>query len=80
MEQHTFKNVNNILNTNIYSSLEKPGSQSSNLYLNVVHFFNTSVYWASVATQDSCFGALVCLIHVVLLSEASLGAICIICL
>ncbi len=39
-----FKNVNNCLNTNIYSYLEISGGQSScNLYLNVVHFFNTSV-------------------------------------
>ncbi len=33
MEQHTLKNVSNCLNTNIYS-----GGQSSNLFLNVVHF------------------------------------------
>ncbi len=38
-----FKNVNNYLNTNIYSYLEASSGQSSNLYLNVVHFFNTSV-------------------------------------
>jgi hypothetical protein len=31
------------LNTNIYSYLETSGGQSSNLHLNVVHFFNTSV-------------------------------------
>ncbi len=37
------KNVNNCLNANIYSYLETSGRQSSNLYLNVVHFFNTSV-------------------------------------
>jgi len=37
------KNVNNYLNTNIYSYLETQGGQSSNLYSNVVHFFNTSV-------------------------------------
>ncbi len=43
MEQHTFKNVNNCLNTNIYTYLETSGGQSSNLYLNVAHFFNTSV-------------------------------------
>jgi hypothetical protein len=43
MEQHTIKNVNIGSNTNIYSYLETPGGQSSNLYLNVVHFFNTSV-------------------------------------
>ncbi len=39
MEQRTFKNVNSCLNTNIYSYLETSGGQSSNLYLNVVHFF-----------------------------------------
>ncbi len=38
-----FKNVNNYLNTNIDSYLETSGGQSSNLYLNVVHVFNTSV-------------------------------------
>ncbi len=43
MEQHTLRNVNNYLNTNIYSYLETPGGQSSNAYLNVAHFFNTSV-------------------------------------
>ena len=37
------KNVNNCLNTNTYSYLETSGSQSSDLYLNVVPFFNTSV-------------------------------------
>ncbi len=42
MEQHALKIVNNCLNTNIYSYLETSGGQS-NLYLNVVHFFNTSV-------------------------------------
>jgi hypothetical protein len=39
MEQHTLKNVNNCLDTNIYSYLETSGGQSSNLYLYVVHFF-----------------------------------------
>jgi hypothetical protein len=43
MEQNTFKNVSNCLNTNISTYLETPGNQSTNLYLNVVHFFNTSV-------------------------------------
>jgi len=43
MEQRTIKNVNNHLNINIYYYLETSGGQSSNLYLNVVHFFNTSV-------------------------------------
>ncbi len=40
MEQHTLKNVNNCLNTNIYSYLTS-GGQSSNPYLNVVHLLNT---------------------------------------
>jgi hypothetical protein len=39
MEQQAFKNVNICLNTNIYSYLETSGGQSSNLHLNVVHFF-----------------------------------------
>ena len=43
MEQHAFKNENNSLDTNIYSYLETSGGQSSDLYLNVVHFYNTSV-------------------------------------
>jgi hypothetical protein len=43
IEQRTLKNINNCLNTNIYSYLETSGSQSSNLYLNVAHFFNTGV-------------------------------------
>jgi hypothetical protein len=38
-----FKNVNNCLNTNICSCLETSGGQSSNLYVNDAHFFNTSV-------------------------------------
>jgi len=41
MEEHTLKNANNCLNTNIYSYLETSTGRSSNLYLNVVHFFNT---------------------------------------
>jgi len=43
MDQRTFKNANNFLNTNIYSYLETSGGQSSNLNLNVVHIFNTRV-------------------------------------
>jgi hypothetical protein len=42
MEQCAFNNVNNCLNTNIYSYLETSGGKRFNLYLNVVHFFNTS--------------------------------------
>jgi hypothetical protein len=44
MEQRTLKNVNNYLNTNIYSYLETSDGQGSNLYLNIVNFFSTSVY------------------------------------
>ncbi len=39
----TLENANNYLNTNIYSYLETSGGQSSNLYSNVVHFFNARV-------------------------------------
>ncbi len=38
-----FKNVTNCLNTNIYCYLEISGGKISNLYLNVVCFYNTSV-------------------------------------
>ncbi len=38
MEQRALKNVNNCLNTDIYSYLELSGGQNYNLYLNVVHF------------------------------------------
>ncbi len=43
MEQRTLRNVNNYLNTNIYSYLDTSGGQSSNLYLKQVNFLNTSV-------------------------------------
>jgi hypothetical protein len=43
MEEQALKIVNNNLNTNIYSYLQTSGGQSSYLYLNIVHFFNTSV-------------------------------------
>ncbi len=49
MEQDVLKNVNNCLDTNIYSYLETSGSQNSDLYLNVAHFFNTIVNSTSVA-------------------------------
>jgi len=49
MVQHALNNVNNYSNANIYSYLETSGGQSSTLYLNVVHFFNTSVNQTSVA-------------------------------
>jgi len=43
MEQRALKIVNNCLNTNFYSYLETSGGQSYDLYLNVVHFMNTSL-------------------------------------
>jgi hypothetical protein len=49
MEQRTLKNVNNYLNTNMYSYVETSGGQSSNLDLNVIHFLNTNVNKTSVA-------------------------------
>jgi hypothetical protein len=49
MEQHSLKNINNCLNTNIYSDLETFGGQISNPYLNVVIFFNTRFDYKSVA-------------------------------
>ncbi len=38
IEEHPLRNLNNYLNTNIYSYLETFGGQSSNLYLSVAHF------------------------------------------
>jgi len=38
--EHALRNINNCLNTNIYSYLETSGGQSSHAYLNVVHFFS----------------------------------------
>ncbi len=44
-----FKNVNNCLNTKMYSYLETSIGQSYILYLNVVHFLNISGNYTSVA-------------------------------
>ncbi len=43
MEQYDLKNLNNCWNAKFYFYLETSGGQNSNVYLNVVHFFNTSV-------------------------------------
>jgi hypothetical protein len=43
MEHRALKNVNIFTNIYIYSYLETSCGKSYNLYLNVVHFFNTSV-------------------------------------
>jgi len=49
MEQHALKNVNSCWNNKITFYFETSGGQNSNLYLNVVHLFNTSVNLTSVA-------------------------------
>ncbi len=49
MEQPSLKNVSNCLNIKIYSYLETSGGQSSNLYWNDVHIFNTTVNLTYVA-------------------------------
>ncbi len=41
--KHSLKNVSSCLKTDIYSYLETSGGQSSNLYLNVVHIFNSNL-------------------------------------
>ncbi len=59
MEHHTLKNVNNCLNTNIYSYLETSGGQSSDPYLNVVHFFQHQSWleiFGSLRHLFSCIG------------------------
>jgi hypothetical protein len=43
MEQRALQNVNNYFNINMYSYLELSDGKSSNLYLNVVQFFHTSI-------------------------------------
>ncbi len=43
MEQCGLKNINILSNTNIYSYPETFGSQISNLYSNIVHFFKIGV-------------------------------------
>ncbi len=68
MEQCTLKNANNYLNTNIYSYLETSGGQSSNLYLNVVHFL-TPVLIRYLWQLKSVAFLHCCLIRTVLLHE-----------
>jgi hypothetical protein len=60
MEQCALKSVSNCLNTNTYSYLETPGGQSSNLYLNVVHIFNTSVNMTFVTAEDFLHWCRIC--------------------
>jgi hypothetical protein len=71
MEQDALKNVNNCLNTNIYSYLETSGGQSSNLYLNVVHFL-TPVLIRYLWQLKTVVFLHCCLICAVLLNSALL--------
>ncbi len=43
MEQHTLENVNNYLNTNVYSYLETSGVQSYYIYIEMYFIFSTPV-------------------------------------
>ncbi len=56
--QHTLINVNNCLYTNIYPYLETSCAQSSDLYLNVVHFSKPMLIRHMWQLKDSCFPAL----------------------
>jgi hypothetical protein len=67
MEQRTLKNVNNCLNTNIYSNLETSDCQSFNLYLKVVHLL-TPVLMRHLWQLKTVVFPLWCLICAVLLS------------
>ncbi len=74
MEERTSYNVNNNLNANIYSYLETSGGQSSNIYLNVVHF-STPVLLRQVGQLKTVVFLQWCLIFVVLLSVKSLKSL-----
>jgi len=59
IEQNALKDVNNCLNTNIYSYLEISGGQISKPYLNVVHFLNARADFSicgSLRHLFSCIG------------------------
>jgi hypothetical protein len=62
----SFKNVNNCLNTNIYSYLEASGDHIYNLYLNIVHFFSTPVLIRHMWQLKTVVFLHRCLIHAVL--------------
>jgi hypothetical protein len=70
MEQHALKHVNNCLNTNIYSYLEAPGGQNSNLYLNVVSP-STPVLIRHLWQLRTVIFMHWCLIHTVLFNNLS---------
>jgi hypothetical protein len=70
MEQHALQIVSNCLNTNIHSYLETSGGQSSNLYLYVVHFFNTNVLIRHLLQLGTVVFLQWCLICAVLVWQA----------
>ncbi len=51
MEQNALKNVNNCLNTNIYSYLETSGGQSSNYSKKWVWPSHSNIYFLSSILQ-----------------------------
>ncbi len=69
MKQYTLKNVNNCLNTNIYSYLETSGGQSFYLNLNVVHFL-TPVLIRHLWQLKTVVFLHWCLIRVILLKNS----------
>jgi hypothetical protein len=71
VEQCALKNVNNCLNTNIYSYLETSGVQIYYLYLNDVHF-STPVLIRPLWQLKIVIFLHRCLIHAVLLYHDSL--------
>ncbi len=61
MEKLALKKCKQCLNTNIYSCLETSGGQNSNLYLNVIHFFQHMCeldICGSLKLLFSCIGVL----------------------
>jgi hypothetical protein len=52
MEKYALKNC---WNTNIYFYLETSGGQTSNLYLNVEHLFNTGVKLDTCGSLNQLF-------------------------
>ena len=66
MDKRTLRNLNNYLDTNIYSYLETSGGQSSNTYLNVV-LFSTPVLITHLRQLKTVVFLQWCLICAVLL-------------
>ncbi len=65
MEQPALNNINNCLDTNIYSYLETSGGQSYDVYLNVVHL-STPVLIRHLWQLKTVVFLHWCLIHAVL--------------